>query len=228
MNDLPKPIFLKLLPVTCIAALFGAFNVYAGVMPPEETVDELSFTEEPFISPYLLAEMMAETNDLGESIAKIDLGARRDSSDEFQNYTVDYAKNGEAHPHVEYTVWGEYEPVLVIRYRYIGKTDNGIHVIHVLYDAGDSIGTLTSALFVRIENDKVLSTKESAEGSSDQTYQHTRDRRLLNKMGHVDLGRRTVGSYEINGNVVNIECTQRHPNRSEYDKWNKKVVLSGL
>ena len=228
MNDLPKPIFRKLLLMTGIVALYGAFNLYAGVMPAKETVDELSFTEEPFISPYLLAEMMGETHFLGKYIANIDLGARRDRVDVFENYTVDYATNGEDHPEVEYVKWGEYSRSLVIRYRYIGKTDNGIHVIHVYTHAGGSIGPKLSALFIRIENDKVLSTKGATESSSDQIFQHTRDRRILNKVGQVRLGRRTSGTYEINGNVVHIECVYSNTLHREYKEWNKKVDLSDL
>lgn len=179
-------VWLCLLPVMllCTQPAIGEQPAAGSVHPDTD----LSFIREPFISPKIIADMLGWFSDRGEQVMAVNLLSANDSN----RYACDIQVDEEPDRHPFIWMQEEHDRV---GYRYIGRSEDGVHVLHTVTSGGGS-GSFHTLLFIRFINEPGI--------TGEQGQIDIRDRLIMKSHGTISLGDRYQGEISIKGSTLRI------------------------
>lgn len=175
----------------CLVLLVGCSSEESQFADIQQEELPFSFIHEPYIHPRIIQDLTTWLSDGGDQVVAINLLDAQNSNRYFGDVEVN--EEGEEHPFVYFE--GENER---FGYRYIGRTEGGVHVLYTS-DSGGGSGVFKSLMFVVFEYDR-------------GTFSHpdkplidlSRERLLIKKLGEKSLGDRYDGKLEVVGDQLLI------------------------
>lgn len=153
---------------------------------------ELPFTfwEEPFISPQIIKEMEGWISDTGDQIVTINLTESQNSN----RYNADFeiTQRPSEFPVVEFC----YAEGCTFSYQYIGKTEDGVHILDIS-DYGGGSWVKSFFMLVVFEKDRALQYDRDS-----QTMLAGPERLLLKRVGDIYVGNR-YKEYAAHAELIN-------------------------
>lgn len=181
--------------IWALMAIIASILVFVQWQKPEaatlEPLGKTSLTNEPFVHPRLVEELVTPVSDGGDQIVSLDI----DSSEGSDRFCCDEADGTSYLRVTEGAYDNQYHGFF---YRTVGRTDSGVYVIHTGSHDGGS-GSWHDLIFVVIENDPGFKVDLEA-----GTAELTRPRRVMRKLGQTFLGDRWKGQLKIDGNTLYI------------------------
>ncbi len=158
-----------------------------------------SFTNEPFVNPRLIDDLLSWISDSGDQVVAINLLEAQNCnrySSTAERWDNERAKTlWGSNPVVGYNERGEGNSGW-LSYVSLGQTDSGVHVLVISQNTGGSM-TLRRLLFLTVESDMGLS-----HDWDDPVIRQTRPRLLLKSLGNIVLGDRWAGTLRVEGNQL--------------------------
>lgn len=197
------------------ALLFLTFFIVSSVMilPLSETngqkLTKYSFTEEPYINPKIIQDMISWLSDSGDQIVSINLYDAQNSNRYFA--TTKTKKIRDNYPFIYY-----HEDNESFGYQYVGELKNqNIHVLKITDNVSGS-GVFKTLLLVKLLEDKGIIFDEGK-----NVIKMKKNRRLIKKIGQLSLGDRYSGNIHIEDDRIVIKKDKGQYSHNKKDKFIK-------
>lgn len=185
----------------------GQMTVYsdssqaASASAPLATVP-YSFCRAPFVNPRIIETLNGWASDEAQCVLEVDLTAAQNSNQFFLDAMPTVGPGFP--PSVTYRPKSEsdVESVNSFGYRYVGKTEAGIHILETWEDPEPGSACWVGLLFLIVQRGAMLVSHQTEK--YDETYSVSRSEILLRTVGHHHLGDRFEGTYEIDGNRIKV------------------------
>jgi hypothetical protein len=189
---LVRPGRLCLLFVVSLLAIHVTGCAPREPLPREWQADlPYSFTNAPYISPMILADLTAWLSDTDDQVVAIDLLGAQDSNRYFGDIHVRETDSPNPFVYVEKD-GGEFG------YCYVGVTESGVHIVQTS-DWGGGSGVFKSLLLLTIEPDTGLTLDVGK-----RPVLVSKRRLLIKKLGDMSLGDRWDGDLSVSGNRLRV------------------------
>lgn len=175
-----------------ITLILSGLGLSWAESPPMAT---LSFSSSPYISPAIVKDMQTWLSDTEEQVVTINLETNK--SNRYSATT--YIRTTDGHPVIVMK-----EPISsttrksYFSYQLVGKTSDGIHVLLLKSNGGGS-GVFTSLMLVELFEEQGLALNGN-------TMVFNRPRKLIKRLGSIELGDRYEGEIKLENRVLHIEA----------------------
>lgn len=149
-----------------------------------------SFTQNEYVNPLIIEELIGWISDPHETIVSIDLTSANNSNRFSEKYSV---KNISG---VDW-VLNDRKQEGFFQYRHLGVSPSGIHILYCCSSGGGS-GIFHSVVFLVLQKDNAILFDEI-------NQLETRERVLLKTLGGIPLGDRYCGYVSYKDNILHIE-----------------------
>jgi hypothetical protein len=154
-----------------------------------------SFSSPPYINPAIVKDLQTWLSDTEEQVVAINLETNKSN-----RYSVTtYIRSTDSHPVIVMK-----EPISsttrksYFSYQLIGKTPDGIHVL-LLKSSGGGSGIFTSLMLVELVEEQGLAL-------TGNTMVFSRPRKLIKRLGSIELGDRYDGTIRLENRTLHIEA----------------------
>jgi hypothetical protein len=155
---------------------------------------QYSFSRREFVHPRIVEELLGFMSDRHETVTSVYLESANNSNRFFGAVETTQDSDG---------VWVKYEEAAggsfmrqpYFRYKHIGTSQSGIHILRTMWNGGGS-GHFNDLCFLAFRTDEGVTL--------DAGSLHVRKRLLLKTLGSIPIGDRFCGTIEFKNGVLNV------------------------
>jgi len=155
---------------------------------------QYSFSREEFVHPRIVEELLGFISDRYGTVTSVDLDSANRSNRFFGDVQLISAPEGMWVEHRDEDAH-QFQCVSYFRYRHLGTSKSGIHILHTKWNGGGS-GHFNDLCFLVFQTDDGLTL--------DNGSLIKRGRLILKTLGSIPLGDRYNGSIEFQGDILSV------------------------